>query len=68
MNVIPTAIPDVLIIEPNVYGDARGFFFESFNPQAFHEATGQNVQFVQPQPQWERGAARPALSNPASPV
>jgi dTDP-4-dehydrorhamnose 3,5-epimerase len=47
MKVIPTAIPDVLIIEPNVYGDARGFFFESFNPKTFHQATGQDVQFVQ---------------------
>ena len=35
MKVIPTAIPDVLIIEPKVFGDARGFFFESFNAKAF---------------------------------
>ena len=47
MNVIPTAIPDVPIIEPNVYDDVRGFFFESFNPNAFHQATGQDMQFVQ---------------------
>ncbi len=47
MRVIPTAIPDVLIIEPKVFGDARGFFFESFNQRAFNEATGLNVQFVQ---------------------
>lgn len=47
MRVIPTAIPDVLIIEPKVFGDARGFFFESFNRRAFNEATGLNVQFVQ---------------------
>lgn len=47
MRVIPTAIPDVLIIEPKVFGDARGFFFESFNQQAFNEATGLDVQFVQ---------------------
>ena len=47
MNIIPTAIPDVLIIEPRVFGDARGFFFESFNQQAFQAATGLNVQFVQ---------------------
>jgi dTDP-4-dehydrorhamnose 3,5-epimerase len=47
MTVIPTAIAEVLIIEPKVFGDARGFFFESFNQRAFHQATGQNLQFVQ---------------------
>ena len=47
MNVIPTRIPDVLIIEPKVFGDARGFFFESFNQKAFNEATGLDVSFVQ---------------------
>ena len=47
MNVIPTAIPDVLIIEPRVFGDARGFFFESFNQRAFNQATDLDVQFVQ---------------------
>jgi dTDP-4-dehydrorhamnose 3,5-epimerase len=47
MRVIPTAIPDVLIIEPKVFGDARGFFFESFNQRAFNEVTGLDVQFVQ---------------------
>ena len=47
MNVIPTAIPDVLIIEPKVFGDERGFFYESFNQKAFNEATGLDVQFVQ---------------------
>lgn len=47
MKVIPTAIPDVLIIEPVVFGDARGFFFESFNQRAFQQATGLGVQFVQ---------------------
>ena len=47
MKVIPTSIPDVLIIEPKVFGDARGFFFESFNQRAFNEAVGQDVQFVQ---------------------
>lgn len=47
MKVIPTAIPEVLIIEPKVFGDARGFFFESFNQKAFNEATGTNLQFVQ---------------------
>ena len=47
MKVIPTSIPDVLIIEPRVFGDARGFFFESFNQQAFKAATGLEVNFVQ---------------------
>lgn len=47
MNVIPTKIPDVLIIEPKVFGDDRGFFFESFNQKAFDEATGLDVTFVQ---------------------
>jgi len=47
MQVTPQAIPDVLLIEPKVFGDARGFFFESFNQRAFNEATGTNHQFVQ---------------------
>lgn len=47
MKVTPTAIPDVLIIEPKVFGDERGFFYESFNQQAFNEATGLDVTFVQ---------------------
>ena len=47
MKVTPTAIPDVLIIEPTVFGDARGFFYESFNQKAFNDATGTNYQFVQ---------------------
>lgn len=47
MNVIPTKIPDVLIIEPKVFGDDRGFFFESFNQKVFNEATGLDVTFVQ---------------------
>ena len=47
MKVVQTAIPEVLIIEPTVFGDARGFFFESFNQQAFNTATGLNVDFVQ---------------------
>jgi dTDP-4-dehydrorhamnose 3,5-epimerase len=42
-----TAIPDVLLLEPRVFGDARGFFFESFNQRAFAEATGLALQFVQ---------------------
>jgi len=41
------AIPDVLLIEPRVFGDARGFFYESFNQKAFNEATGQSLHFVQ---------------------
>jgi dTDP-4-dehydrorhamnose 3,5-epimerase len=47
MKATPTAIPDVRVIEPQVFGDARGFFFESFNQKAFNEATGTNVNFVQ---------------------
>ena len=47
MKVMSTAIPDVLIIEPKIFGDARGFFFESFNQKAFNEATGQSLKFVQ---------------------
>ena len=47
MKATPTAIADVLVIEPKVFGDARGFFFESFNQQAFDEALGQHVDFVQ---------------------
>ena len=39
MNVIKTAIPDVMIIEPKVFGDARGFFYESFNQRQFEELT-----------------------------
>lgn len=47
MQAIPTAIPEVLIIEPKVFGDARGFFFESYNARAFAQATGLDVNFVQ---------------------
>ena len=47
MNIVRTEIPDVVILEPKVFGDARGFFFESFNQQAFNEATGTNHAFVQ---------------------
>jgi dTDP-4-dehydrorhamnose 3,5-epimerase len=47
MKVIPTSIPDVLIIEPQVFGDERGFFFESFNQKKFLELTGLNLDFVQ---------------------
>jgi dTDP-4-dehydrorhamnose 3,5-epimerase len=47
MNVINTAIPDVFIFEPKVFGDARGFFFESFNQKIFEEIVGRKVEFVQ---------------------
>jgi len=47
MKAVPTAIPDVLIIEPQVFGDERGFFFESFNQKRFDELVGRTVQFVQ---------------------
>ena len=47
MNVIETAIPDVCIIEPKVFGDDRGFFFESFNHARFEAAIGAHVSFVQ---------------------
>lgn len=47
MQVTPARIPDVLVIEPKVFGDDRGFFFESFNQEAFNEAVGQEVIFVQ---------------------
>jgi dTDP-4-dehydrorhamnose 3,5-epimerase len=46
-QVSPTHIPDVLIIEPKVFGDSRGFFFESFNAKNFASATGLSVSFVQ---------------------
>ncbi len=46
-TVTPTALPDVLILEPKVFGDDRGFFFESFNQRDFANVTGQDVQFVQ---------------------
>ena len=47
MKATPTAIPGVLILEPKVFGDSRGFFFESFNKKAFRQATGLDVDFVQ---------------------
>ena len=46
-TVIQTALPEVLILEPKVFGDERGFFFESYNQQDFQKATGLKVQFVQ---------------------
>lgn len=47
MNVVNTDLPGVLIIEPKVFGDERGFFYESFNAKAFAQATGLDTQFVQ---------------------
>lgn len=47
MKATPTAIPDVLVLEPKVFGDERGFFYESFNQKAFDEAIGRHVDFVQ---------------------
>jgi dTDP-4-dehydrorhamnose 3,5-epimerase len=47
MRATPTAIPDVLILEPKVFGDNRGFFYESYSQKAFQEATGLDVNFVQ---------------------
>ena len=47
MNVIKTKIPEVIIFEPKVFGDDRGFFFESFNQKAFFEAVNLNINFVQ---------------------
>jgi dTDP-4-dehydrorhamnose 3,5-epimerase len=47
LKVIRSEIPDVLVLEPKVYGDARGFFFESYNKKAFQQATDLDVEFVQ---------------------
>lgn len=47
MQVQPLAIPEVLLLTPRVFGDERGFFFESFNARAFREATGLSLDFVQ---------------------
>ena len=47
MQVTRTAIADVLLLEPKVFGDERGFFYESFNERVFHEATGVTLPFVQ---------------------
>ena len=47
MKAIPTSIPDVLVLEPKVFGDARGFFFESYNRRVFSDATGLDLDFVQ---------------------
>ncbi len=47
MKATPTKIADVMLLEPKVFGDERGFFFESFNHQVFEQATGVKTQFVQ---------------------
>lgn len=47
MRAIPTSIPDVLVLEPKVFGDERGFFFESYNRRAFSDTTGLDPEFVQ---------------------
>lgn len=47
MNVSHTALPEVLVLEPKVFGDARGFFFESYNRKTFAADTGLDVEFVQ---------------------
>jgi len=47
MKVTPCSVPEVLLIEPRVFGDDRGFFYESFNQRAFNEATGLSLAFVQ---------------------
>jgi dTDP-4-dehydrorhamnose 3,5-epimerase len=47
MNVISTSIPDVKILEPKIYGDDRGFFFESYNQKIFEETISRKVEFVQ---------------------
>jgi dTDP-4-dehydrorhamnose 3,5-epimerase len=47
MNVIKTAIPDILILEPKIFGDERGFFFESYNKKVFAQRTGITGEFVQ---------------------
>ena len=47
MNVVPTSLPGVVVLEPRVFGDERGFFLESWNARTFVDATGLDVQFVQ---------------------
>jgi dTDP-4-dehydrorhamnose 3,5-epimerase len=47
VKVVRTEIPDVLVLEPKVFGDERGFFFEPYNKRVFREATGLEVEFVQ---------------------
>lgn len=47
MNVTRTRLPEVLLLQPRIFGDARGFFLESYNRKAFREAAGQDAEFVQ---------------------
>jgi len=47
MQVIPTQLPEALILEPTVFGDERGFFMESYNRRVFNQAVGYEVEFVQ---------------------
>ncbi|MES2634400.1 MAG: dTDP-4-dehydrorhamnose 3,5-epimerase [Pseudomonadota bacterium] len=47
LKATPTALPEVFVLEPRVFGDDRGFFMESWNEAAFHQATGTSVRFVQ---------------------
>ncbi|HEY1090187.1 MAG TPA: dTDP-4-dehydrorhamnose 3,5-epimerase family protein, partial [Burkholderiaceae bacterium] len=47
MKITPTSLPEVLIVEPRVFGDARGFFTESWNEAVFNKAVGYEVRFVQ---------------------
>lgn len=47
MNIVQTAIPDVKILEPRVFGDSRGYFFESYNERVFNQAVGSDIRFVQ---------------------
>ncbi len=47
MKATPTAIPEVIVLKPKIFGDSRGFFFESFNQKQFNEVIGQDIQFVQ---------------------
>ena len=47
MKAIPLQIPDVILLEPQVFGDNRGFFFESFNQSQFEKAIGEKISFVQ---------------------
>jgi dTDP-4-dehydrorhamnose 3,5-epimerase len=65
-TVTPTNLPEVLILQPKVFGDARGFFYESYNARDFEAATGLKVEFVQDnQSLSSQGVARTALSNSA---
>ncbi|WP_273828210.1 MULTISPECIES: dTDP-4-dehydrorhamnose 3,5-epimerase [Pseudomonas] len=47
MKATPLSIPEVILFEPKVFGDSRGFFYESFNQKVFEDAVGRNIQFVQ---------------------